>query len=64
MQPDFKEKECYDMYRRIILGLTKSPETRTCFLNCLVNELRYINSQTYFYSYILIHMFSEINESI
>lgn len=40
--PDFKEKECYDMYKKIIINLNN--ETRSCFLNCLVNELRYINS--------------------
>lgn len=60
--PDFKEKECYDMYKKIIINLNN--ETRSCFLNCLVNELRYINSQTYFYSWIVLYLFSDIDEKI
>lgn len=40
--PNFREKECYEMYKKIITSLNN--ETRSCFLNCLINELRYINS--------------------
>jgi hypothetical protein len=39
-------------------------ETRWCFLNCLVNELRYINSYTYFFSWIVIYLFLDMDEVI
>lgn len=50
------------MLKKIILNLNN--DTRWCFLNCLVNELRYINSYTYFYSWIVLYLFSDIDESI
>jgi len=59
---EFREKECYELYKKIITELNN--ETRSCFLNCLINELRYINSQTYFYSWIVLYLFSDIDERI
>jgi hypothetical protein len=50
------------MLKSIILQL--STETRLCLLNSIVNELRYINSHTYFYSWIVIYMFNDVDESI
>lgn len=57
-----QQKESYDMYKKIIMGLNN--ETRWCFLNCLVNELRYISSYTYFFSWIVIYLFLDIDEAI
>lgn len=50
------------MLKKILLNL--NPETRLCLLNSLVNELRYINSYTYFYSWIVIFLFSDNDESL
>ena len=50
------------MLKKIILNL--NTETRLCMLNSLVNELRYINSYTYFYSWILIYLFQDNDETI
>ncbi len=50
-----QQKDSYDMFKKIIQNL--NVETRWCFLNCLVNELRYINSYTYFYSWIVLYLF-------
>jgi len=43
--------------KQILLLLNK--ETRLCLLNSIVNELRYINSHTYFYSWMVIYIFNE-----
>lgn len=43
------------MLKKIVLGLNS--ETRLCLINALVNELRYINSYTYFYSWIVIFLY-------
>ena len=50
------------MLKKIILSL--NTETRWCLLNSLVNELRYINNFTYFYSWIVIYLFSDNDESV
>ena len=50
------------MYKKIIMGLNN--DARLCFLNCLVNELRYINSHTYFYSWIVLYLFNDCEEVI
>ena len=56
------QKECYEMLKQIILIL--SSETRLCLLNSIVNELRYINCHTYFYSWMVIYLFADIDESV
>lgn len=56
------QKECYEMLKQIIVLL--NPEARACLLNSIVNELRYINAHTYFYSWMVIYMFSDVDESI
>lgn len=56
------QKECYEMLKQIILIL--SSETRLCLLNSIVNELRYINSHTYFYSWMVIYMFNDVDDSV
>ena len=50
------------MLKKIILNLNN--ETRLCLLNSLVNELRYINNYTYFYSWIVIFLYSDSDETI
>lgn len=57
-----QQKECYEILKSIILILT--PETRLCLLNSIVNELRYINSHTYFYSWMVIYLFNDVDEPI
>jgi CCR4-Not complex component, Not1 len=37
-----------------------SSETRMCLLNSIVNELRYINSHTYFYSWMVLYLYNDI----
>ena len=50
------------MLKQIITTLT--PDTRLCLLNSIVNELRFINCQTYFYSWMIIFMFNDVDESV
>lgn len=50
------------MLKKIILNL--NAETKWCLLNSLINELRYINNFTYFYSWIVIYLFSDNDESV
>lgn len=50
------------MLKQIITLL--SSETRLCLLNSIVNELRFINSHTYFYSWMIIYMFNDSDESV
>ena len=57
-----QQKECYEILKSIILILT--PETRMCLLNSIVNELRYINCHTYFYSWMVIYLFNDVDETI
>ena len=57
-----QQKECYEILKSIILILT--PDTRMCLLNSIVNELRYINCHTYFYSWMVIYLFNDIDETI
>ncbi len=33
-----------------------------CLLNSIVNELRYINSHTYFYSWMVLYLYNDIAE--
>jgi len=54
------QKECYEILKQIIQQLT--PETRMCLLNSIVNELRYINSHTYFYSWMVLYLYNDIAE--
>ena len=39
-------------------------ETRLCFLNSIVNELRYPNSHTFFFCIILLRLFDESKPNI
>mmetsp|Transcript_9015 Transcript_9015/g.8420 ORF Transcript_9015/g.8420 Transcript_9015/m.8420 type:complete len:127 (+) Transcript_9015:3583-3963(+) len=39
-------------------------ETRFCLLNSIVNELRYPNSHTYFFSCIILYLFHESNSEV
>ena len=50
------------MLKQILVIL--SSETRLCLLNSIVNELRYVNAHTYFYSWMVIFLFNDIDESV
>jgi len=50
------------MLKQIIVILNS--ETRLCLLNSIVNELRYANAHTYFYSWMVIFMFNDVDESV
>ena len=39
-------------------------ETRLCFLNSIVNELRYPNSHTFFFCLILITLFMDSKQPV
>jgi len=39
-------------------------ETRWCFLNSIVNELRYPNNHTYYFACIILYLFVESNKEI
>ena len=56
------QKECYDLLKQILVLL--NPETRLCLLNSIVNELRYVNAHTYFYSWMVIFLFNDIDEGV
>ena len=43
---------------------TLNDETRLCFLNSIVNELRYPNSHTFFFCIILLRLFAESKHAI
>jgi len=52
-----REKESIELFKAIVARLQDS--TRNCFLNCIVNELRYPNSHTYFFCLILLRLFAD-----
>jgi len=55
--PETAKKENLEMCKQIVLKLNK--ETRLCFLNCIVNELRFPNSHTFNFCLILLYLFIE-----
>ena len=46
-----------EIFRQIALKLNN--ETRQCLLNSIINELRYPNNHTYYFSCIVLHLFVE-----
>jgi CCR4-NOT transcription complex subunit 1 len=50
------------MFKTLVVLLDS--EARVCLLNSFVNELRYVNATTYFFSYLVITMFNEVDETI
>jgi CCR4-NOT transcription complex subunit 1 len=64
-QEDFSEmqnKEHADLFMNIANKLNN--ETRNCLLNSIVNELRYPNTHTFFFSLILISPFMDSKPSV
>ena len=56
------ERESDELFKQITLML--NDETRLCFLNSIVNELRYPNSHTFFFCIILLRLFDESKPNI
>ena len=52
-----REKESVELFKAITIEL--NDETRICFINSIVNELRYPNSHTYFFCLILLRLFAD-----
>lgn len=50
------------MLKQIIVTLPS--DKRLCLLNSIVNELRFINAHTYFYSWMVIYMFNDVDETV
>lgn len=55
-------KENYELFKHIVNRLPD--ETRLCFLNSIVNELRYPNSHTYHFCLILCELYKECKPAI
>ncbi|XP_065859281.1 uncharacterized protein [Euphorbia lathyris] len=51
-----------DIYHTLILEL--DTEGRYLFLNAVANQLRYPNNHTYYFSYVLLYLFSDSNQEI
>jgi hypothetical protein len=60
--PESATKENVDLLKQMALHL--NDETRLCFLNSIVNELRYPNSHTFYFCMILLILFYESNATI
>ena len=56
------ERESIELFKQITVML--NDETRLCFLNSIVNELRYPNSHTFFFCIILLRLFDESKPNI
>ena len=56
------ERESIELFKQITINL--NDETRLCFLNSIVNELRYPNSHTFFFCIILLRLFAESKPNI
>lgn len=57
-----KEKESIELFKMITARL--NDQTRICFINSIVNELRYPNSHTYFFCLILLRLFADSKPKI
>lgn len=56
------ERESEELFKQITINL--NDETRLCFINSIVNELRYPNSHTFFFCIILLRLFQESKSNI
>ena len=56
------ERESIELFKQITIQL--NDDTRLCFLNSIVNELRYPNSHTFFFCIILLRLFAESKPNI
>ena len=59
---ELTNKESMEFFKLMALKLNN--ETRLCLLNSIVNELRYPNKHTYFFSCIVLYIFSESNKEV
>lgn len=62
-----EHREARDIFKQIVKTL--DDETRLCFLNAIINELRYPNTHTFYFSCIILYIYAEadrdsINEQI
>ena len=62
MEAQQKERESIELFKAININL--NDETRNCFINSIVNELRYPNSHTYFFCLILLRLFADSKPAI
>lgn len=60
--PESATRDNVELLKQIAAGL--NDETRLCFLNSIVNELRYPNSHTFYFCMILLILFYESNAVI
>jgi len=51
-----------ELFKQMVHKLNN--ETRWCFLNSIVNELRYPNNHTYYFACIILYLFVESNKEI
>lgn len=49
-----------DIFQTLIVDL--DTEGRYLFLNAIANQLRYPNTHTHYFSFILLHLFAESNQ--
>lgn len=52
-----KHREPGDTFKQIVQHLNE--ETRLCFLNAIVNELRYPNNHTFHFSWTILSIYAE-----
>ena len=57
-----RQRESVELFKQITINL--NDETRLCFLNSIVNELRYPNSHTFFFCITLLRLFEESKPNI
>ena len=55
-------KESMELFKQMVQKLNN--ETRWVFLNSIVNELRYPNNHTYYFSCIILYLFVESNKEV
>jgi CCR4-NOT transcription complex subunit 1 len=59
---EITHKESMELFKQMALKLNN--ETRWCLLNSIVNELRYPNNHTYYFSCIILYLFVESNKEV
>ncbi len=59
---EINHKESMELFKSMVLKL--NDETRMVFLNSIINELRYPNNHTYYFSCIVLYLFVESKEEL
>ena len=57
---EVSHKESMELFKQMVQKLNN--ETRWSFLNSIINELRYPNNHTYYFSCIILYLFVESNK--